>query len=194
MNSTRYIATLALLLLAGGDTATAQTTRGFLAVNGGWLSGSKEVRQAQTFDDVLFGPEQGRFTSTYPAGGGTAFDISVGVKVWRQLAFGAGVSLFSRAGRAAGHGAAPAPVPLRPAAKDHGHGAGPDARGDGGSRAVRVAGSRRGWRAASAASRAPLYLTIPRRALRLGGLTAGISCAMLVNDRSEGKAGRGRGG
>ena len=36
------------------------------------------------------------FASTYPAGGGTAFDISVGVKVWRQLAFGAGVSLFSR--------------------------------------------------------------------------------------------------
>ena len=34
--------------------------------------------------------------NTYPAGGGTAFDISVGVKVWRQLAFGAGVSLFSR--------------------------------------------------------------------------------------------------
>ena len=25
------------------------------------------------------------FASTYPAGGGTAFDISVGVKVWRQL-------------------------------------------------------------------------------------------------------------
>ena len=95
MNSTRYIATLALLL-ACGDTATAQTTRGFLAVNGGLLSGSKEVRQAQTFDDVLFGPEQGRFDSTYPAGGGTAFDISGGVTVWRQLAFGAGVSLFSR--------------------------------------------------------------------------------------------------
>ena len=36
------------------------------------------------------------FASTYPAGGGTAFDISVGVKVWRQLAFGVGVSLFSR--------------------------------------------------------------------------------------------------
>ena len=36
------------------------------------------------------------FASTYPAGGGTAFDISVGVKVWRQLAFGAGVALFSR--------------------------------------------------------------------------------------------------
>ena len=36
------------------------------------------------------------FASTYQAGGGTAFDISVGVKVWRQLAFGAGVSLFSR--------------------------------------------------------------------------------------------------
>ena len=99
MNRSRHsarIATLALLLLACGGTAAAQTTRGFLTVNGGLLSGSKDLRQAQAFDHVLFGPEQGRFEGAYPAGGGTAFDIGGGVRVWRHLAVGAGVSLFSR--------------------------------------------------------------------------------------------------
>ena len=47
-----------------------------------------------------------------------------------------------------------------------------------------------GWRAASAAWRARVYPAIPRRALRLGGFAAAMLCAMLVNGRSECKAGR----
>ena len=95
------------------------------------------------------------FASTYPAGGGTAFDISVGVKVWRQLAFGAGVSLFSRQDELQVTAQLPHPFHFDQPRRDHGHGAGPDARGDGGSRpgdvggACRTAGRDRRVRGAS---------------------------------------------
>lgn len=95
-NSTRLIAVLAGTILAAASPTTAQTTRGFLAVNGGMLSGSEGLRQAQDFEHALFGPEMGRRETVYPDGGGTTFDVAGGVKVWRQLAVGGGVSRFSR--------------------------------------------------------------------------------------------------
>ena len=97
MNRIRRFAGLTALLLATTSTATAQTGRGFVSVNGGTLNGSQQVRQpTQNFDHALFGPERGSFESTYPAGGGTVFDVAGGVRVWRQLAVGGGVSRFRR--------------------------------------------------------------------------------------------------
>ena len=99
MNRNRQIArigALGLALFVSAGPATAQPTRGFLSINGGVISGSTEVRQSQTFGHALFGPEAGRYDSRYPAGGSTAVDIGGGVKVWRDLAVGGGVSLFSR--------------------------------------------------------------------------------------------------
>ena len=96
MNSTRRIAALAVLLMAVASTATAQTTRGFLAINGGMLSGSQGLQQARTLEDALFGPELGSMETSYPDGGGTSLDIAGGVRIWRQLAVGGGVSRFSR--------------------------------------------------------------------------------------------------
>ena len=96
MARTKQSVVFVLLLLALCGTATAQTTRGFLSVNGGILSGSNAARQSRTFDNALFGSERGRVEGTFPDGGGTVFDVTGGVKLWRGLAIGAGVSRYSR--------------------------------------------------------------------------------------------------
>lgn len=74
MSRTRRIVGLAALLIATTSSATAQTGRGFVSVNGGTLNGSQQVRQpTQNFDHALFGPERGSFESTYAAGGTIRF-------------------------------------------------------------------------------------------------------------------------
>ena len=95
MNRTTSLATLALLLALCG-TATAQTTRGFVAINGGLQSGSKGFSQDSLVDSPLFGPEDGTLTARHPGGDATVFDVSVGARLWRQLGVGVGVSRLSR--------------------------------------------------------------------------------------------------
>ena len=68
MNRTTSLATLALLLALCG-TATAQATRGFVAINGGLQSGSKGFSQDSLVDSPLFGPEDGTLTARLDAGG-----------------------------------------------------------------------------------------------------------------------------
>ena len=95
MNRTTSLATLALLLAFYG-TATAQTTRGFVAINGGLQSGSKGFSQDRLVDSPLFGPEDGTLTARHPGGNATVFDVSAGARLWRQLGVGVGVSRLSR--------------------------------------------------------------------------------------------------
>ena len=95
MNRTTSLATLALLLALCG-TATAQTTRGFVAINGGLQSGSKGFSQDSLVDSPLFGPEDGTLTARHPGGDATVFDVAAGARLWRQLGVGVGVSRLSR--------------------------------------------------------------------------------------------------
>ena len=95
MNRTTSLATLALLLAFYG-TATAQTTRGFVAINGGLQSGSKGFSQDSLVNSPLFGPEDGTLTARHPGGNATVFDVAAGARLWRQLGVGVGVSRLSR--------------------------------------------------------------------------------------------------
>ena len=95
MNRTTSLATLALLLVLCG-TATAQTTRGFVAINGGLQSGSKGFSQDSLVNSPLFGPEDGTLTARHPGGNATVFDVAAGARLWRQLGVGVGVSRLSR--------------------------------------------------------------------------------------------------
>lgn len=63
----------------------AWTDSGFLNVNVGAQSGSRDLGTASTFD--LYG-EQGSVSTTQEVGGGGFFDISAGYKVWSNLAVG----------------------------------------------------------------------------------------------------------
>ena len=92
----RHSTLLALLVLALCGTATAQTTRGFVAVNGGLQSGSKGFSQDRLIDSPLFGPEDGTLTARHPGGNATVFDVAAGARLWRQLGVGVGVSRLSR--------------------------------------------------------------------------------------------------
>ena len=95
MNRTTSLATLALLLAFYG-TATAQTTSGFVAINGGLQSGSKGFSQDSLVNSPLFGPEDGTLTARHPGGNATVFDVAAGARLWRQLGVGVGVSHLSR--------------------------------------------------------------------------------------------------
>ena len=75
MNRTTSLATLALLLAFYG-TATAQTTRGSVAINGGLQSGSKGFSQDSLVDSPLFGPEDGTLTARHPGGDATLCSMS----------------------------------------------------------------------------------------------------------------------
>ena len=86
----RHSTLLALLVLALCGTATAQTTSGFVAVNGGLQSGSKGFSQDRLVDSPLFGPEDGTLTARHPGGNATVFDVSAGARLWRQLGVGVG--------------------------------------------------------------------------------------------------------
>ena len=93
------LAMLALLALAGWvRPAQAQVpeARGFLSVGGGIQSAAQDFSQRTAFSHALFGPEEGSFEADYPLADDTLFDAAAGVRVWRYLAVGAGVSRASR--------------------------------------------------------------------------------------------------
>ena len=92
-------AIVALFLLgATARPALAQSvpTRGFLSINGGLQSASSDFSDSVRFGHALFGPEEGSYQASYPGGDDVVFDAGGGVRVWRNLALGANVSVFSR--------------------------------------------------------------------------------------------------
>ena len=93
-----------LLLLAGAlagfaRPAAAQTwdARGFLTINGGQQAASPDFSDNIAFTDFA---EEGDFDARYANGSDTLFDVGGGVRVWRNLGIGAGVSVFSHTGDA----------------------------------------------------------------------------------------------
>lgn len=77
--------------------AVAQTpsweARGFVNINGG-----RQVTSTDFSDNVIFTQfvEEGNLDVSYDVDRGTVFDVSGGIRVWRNLAVGVGVSRFSR--------------------------------------------------------------------------------------------------
>ena len=93
-----------LLLCAGAlaefaRPAVAQTwdARGFLTINGGQQAASPDFSDNIAFTDFA---EEGDFDARYATGSDTVFDAGGGIRVWRNLGIGAGVSLFSHTGDA----------------------------------------------------------------------------------------------
>ena len=93
-----------LLLCAGAlagfaRPAVAQTwdARGFLTINGGQQAASPDFSDNIAFTDFA---EEGDFDARYANGSDTVFDAGGGIRVWRNLGIGAGVSLFSHTGDA----------------------------------------------------------------------------------------------
>lgn len=91
-------ALLVIGALAGGArpaTAQASDARGFIMINAGTQTAAADFSDTSTFSHPLFGPETGSFETRYRGGGDTLFDVSGGVRIWRRLAVGVGVSQFS---------------------------------------------------------------------------------------------------
>ena len=86
------LAVLALAAAVSPAQAQAPEARGFLSVGGGIQTGAQDFSQRTAFSHALFGPEDGSYEADYPAADDTLFDASGGVRVWRYLAVGAGVS------------------------------------------------------------------------------------------------------
>jgi len=82
-------------VIAGFPVSTAaqqvSESRGFVSMNGGFQATSTDF--GDNIDFVLF-VEEGDFDARYPVETGLSFDVSGGVRVWRSLAIGGGVSLF----------------------------------------------------------------------------------------------------
>ena len=88
---------LCVCALAGdARPAAAQTwdARGFLTVNGGLQTAAPDFADNVTFTAFA---EAGDFDARYAVGSDTVFDVGGGIRVWRNLGIGAGVSLFSHA-------------------------------------------------------------------------------------------------
>jgi opacity protein-like surface antigen len=84
-----------LLIFVASARAGAQTLvseRVFISVNGLYQMTSNEFDDTTT---INVNAENGRFDTDYDVGGGLALDVSGAVVVWRNLAVGAGVTLFS---------------------------------------------------------------------------------------------------
>ncbi len=85
---------LGWMVLGITSTATAQQPweyQGFLSINGGYQVTTSDFTDNTTF--TLF-VEEGDFDATYEAETGFVFDGAGGVRVWRNLAIGGGVSIF----------------------------------------------------------------------------------------------------
>ena len=95
------------------------TDQVFVNISGGYQAGSDTLTTNTPFE--LY-DEQGTVTSSQKVSGGGLFDISVGYKVWRNLAAGVGFSHTGRILQRGGHRARARPARVQPAA--HGDGVG----------------------------------------------------------------------
>ncbi len=97
MRGAAALATLAGVLSVGAPDAHAQVQdwegRGFLNVNGLYQAQSRELVNTGRF--TIYG-EDGDFDNLTDIGSGALFDVSGGVRVWRNLALGVGVSRFTK--------------------------------------------------------------------------------------------------
>jgi len=94
--------------LASASTARAQTApwRGFVSVNGGYQMTGNDFASTSTFRANV---EDGSVTADYEVKGGPTFDVGGGVKLWRYIAVGVGVTRLSGATGSALNGSVPHP-------------------------------------------------------------------------------------
>jgi hypothetical protein len=99
----------------GAPAAEAQTSflerawedSGFVSINYGYQVGDRSF--ADSFSEALY-DEVATYEVDHRSGGGGVFDVSGGVRVWRNLAAGLGVTRFSINGGAAVTGSVPHPL------------------------------------------------------------------------------------
>ena len=84
----------------------APLSRGFLSINGAFQMTQNDFDDGETFREY---GEDGRFDTDYTVKGGPALDVAAGVRLWRGVAVGAGVTRFSRSTPAAVSGSIPHP-------------------------------------------------------------------------------------
>jgi len=107
MINTRVLA--AILVLAGVQVTYAQTPpvpRGFVLVNGTYQMGEHAFTDGAT---KQVNAEESRFSVAYKVPAATVIDVAGGVRVWRQLGFGVGVSRFTASTSATLSGTVPHP-------------------------------------------------------------------------------------
>ena len=96
----RMVLAAALSIIACGAAvrpALAQSGgRGALGINGGLQTAASGFSDSVRFGHALFGSEQGSFDTRYPAGDDALLDVGGSVRVWRNLAVGAGISWLTR--------------------------------------------------------------------------------------------------
>lgn len=103
------------LIAAASTSALAQTTytapdapRWHLAANGLFLPGGSSFTDEFEFTEFV---EPGTIRTTFETKAAIGFDGSVGVRLWRNVGVGAGVSMFSPASREDGGGEVTARIP-----------------------------------------------------------------------------------
>jgi hypothetical protein len=79
-------------VMAGEAAAQSDVPRGFISVNGGYQMTARDFRDGAPFRENV---ENGRFDTDYAVGSGALFDLAGGVRVWRRLALGVGVTRLS---------------------------------------------------------------------------------------------------
>lgn len=87
----RVLVLAVITLLWAGHAAAQWTGNGFLNINGGFQSGDRsvtDVLEAPLFDETAV------YDATSRSSEGTVLDASAGVRVWRGLAIGLGVTMF----------------------------------------------------------------------------------------------------
>jgi hypothetical protein len=110
----RVVILAVVICVVGTHVAIAQeasivepvASRGFLVMNGGYQLTQNEFSDGAIKHEHL---EDGRFDIDYVAKGGPSFDGAVGLRLWRRLSIGVGVSRFSLATPASVRASVPHP-------------------------------------------------------------------------------------
>jgi hypothetical protein len=118
----RSVVCVSLLALGGAIDAVAQTTpaqtgaepaplrTGFVNINGAFQGREHVIEDTRTFTYGTLFPETGTFRTRREVDRGALFDISGGVRVWRELYAGLGVTRFSDSGGMAINASVPDPL------------------------------------------------------------------------------------
>ena len=105
--TTLLVACLALLASTDARAQMQWTDLGFVNINGIYQVGDRSF--TETLTSTVYN-ETATYDVRHDISGGAAFDVSGGVKVWRNLAAGFGLSIFNTSSTVALTGSVPHPV------------------------------------------------------------------------------------
>ena len=101
-----FLGGCAIALAGRPAAAQSDTSRSFFSFNGGYQTPSREFADTATF---RLHAEDAAAESRYEVTPGPTFDVHGGVRVWRGLALGMGVTRYNRSGAASVSGQLPHP-------------------------------------------------------------------------------------